>query len=163
LSKSVIQDWVATLGLRHQGVLLTGVRGCDSAPKDDPSKLFVRCFRATILNAHCGDPRRARTFIQEVDESELRQRFQDFRRNCDHYPHHYVAHLLHCCEVVGYKHPDSGVRQTWLGFYQTLCHGLHVTAETEEEMDGRLNADEEAFAARDWTCDGRPVCASKAG
>jgi hypothetical protein len=30
---SVLQDWVQELPLRAQGTLLTGIRGCDVAPK----------------------------------------------------------------------------------------------------------------------------------
>jgi hypothetical protein len=154
-SKSVLQAWVMSLGLRHQGTLLTAVRGCDTAPKNDHSKLFVRCLRAEILNAHCGDPEKAKTFIERTDGDELLRRFNFFRRNCDHYPHHYLMHLLHAIEIIGYKGP-AGRCGYWRAFYVQLCLGLHLTPETEYELDHRLNADEETFAARDHTCDGAP-------
>lgn len=154
--KSVLQDWVVALGLRHQGTLLTGVRGCDNAPKDDPSKLFIRCYREVILNAHCGDSEKAATFIQKVDLDEKMRRLNAFRRNCDHYPHHYLMHVVHCIEIVGYKHPDWSVRAFWHAAYMTFCVGLHMNPESEAEMDSRLNADEATFAARDFTCDGTP-------
>ncbi len=149
--KSVLQDWVMELELRHQGVLLTAVRGCDTAPKNDPSKLFVRCLRETILNPHCGDPKKAATFIEWVNGDELLRRFDAFRKNLDHYPHHYVMHLIHACEVIGYKSPkdDAGY---WRAFYVQLCLGLHMTPETEAELDHRLNADEKTFASRDSSC-----------
>lgn len=154
--KSILQDWVMTLGLRHQGTLLTGIRGCDDAPKDDPSKRFVRCYRAMVLHAHCGDPGKARTFIEACPLHEVQKRFQEFRRSTDHYPHHYVMHLMHCIEIVGYKHPDGNVRQAWREFYEAMCWALHVNPETEQQMDARLGADEETFARRDanWCCDG---------
>lgn len=147
-TRSILQDWVQTLGLRHQGVLLTAVRGCDTAPKDDPSKFFVRCYRNVILNPHCGDSEKSRSFIERVDEQELGLRFRAYRKNLDHYPHHYVMHLLHAIEIVGYKHPDVDVSSIWVSFYKTLCHGLHVTPETEDELDARLNADETTFGDR---------------
>lgn len=136
------------LGLRHQGVLLTAVRGCDTAPKDDPSKRFVRCYRAIVLNPHCGDAAKAKTFIEGVGHYELFDRFAAFRKNLDHYPHHYVMHLIHACEIVGYKHPDVRVAEHWRMFYAALAAGLHMNPETEAQLAGRLNADEEAFAAR---------------
>jgi hypothetical protein len=155
--KSILQDWVMGLGLRHQGVLLTAVRGCDTAPKDDPSKLFVRCYRAVILNAHCGDPRKSRTFIEAVDPPELQERFKAFRKSVDHYPHHWVLHQTHAIEIVGYKHPNAVTRALWFNFYRALVTALHLNTETEEQLDARLDADEETFAARDHTCDGTPV------
>ena len=151
---SVLQDWVMDLGLRHQGTLLTAVRGCDTAPKDDPSKLFVRCFRALILCAHCGDPRKAKTFIEAVDEDEERRRFDAFRKNCDHYPAHYLGHLLHSIEIIGYKHPDCYVRARWEWYYLRMVQAQHLNPEMEQQMDDRLNAGEETFAARDHCCDG---------
>jgi hypothetical protein len=154
--RSVLQEWVMRLGLRHQGTILTAIRGCDNAPKDDPSKRFVRCYREVVLIPHCGDPRKAATFIEKVSDEELIERFHEFRRSTDHYPHHYVMHLVHCIEIVGYKHPVEKVREVWLGFYLALCRALHVNPETEEQLDARLNADEATFAARDsnWCCDG---------
>lgn len=147
--KSVLQDWVMTLGLRHQGVLLTAVRGCDTAPKNDPSKVLVRCYRAVILNPFCGSAKKAQTFIEAVDSTELLSRFLGFRKNCDHYPQHYVSHLMHAAEIVGFKHPDPATRACWTAFYVALCKGLHVNPETEFELDERLNADEVTFGARD--------------
>jgi hypothetical protein len=142
---SIIQDWVAELGLRHQGVLVASVRGCDDAPKDDPSKLFTRCYRSVILNAHCVDPSKTATFIQVMSPADEERRFHAFRKNLDHYPHHYVMHLTHAIEIVGYKHPDGNVQQRWKGYYLQLCRGLHVNPETHEQLDDRLNADETTF------------------
>lgn len=147
--KSVLQDWVMELGLRHQGVLLTAVRGCDTAPKNDPSKLFTRCYREVVLNAHCGDSLKAATFIERVTERELIERFNSYRKNLDHYCHHYVMHLTHAIEIVAYKHPSKFTRELWGSFYRILCKGLYVNPETEEQLDERLNADEKTFVARD--------------
>jgi hypothetical protein len=57
--KSVLQDWVMTLGLRQQGTLLSGIRGCDTVPKHHITKLLVRGLRADCLNAFCGDPKKS--------------------------------------------------------------------------------------------------------
>lgn len=148
MGRSIVQDWVQDLGLRHQGVLMTAIRGCDTAPKNDPSKLFVRCYRSVVLNAHCGDPARAKTFIEAVSGDELLSRFEDFRKNLDHYPHHYVMHLIHSIEIIGYKHPDWSVRAKWHAFYLILCNGLHLAMESQAELDHRLDADEETFGQR---------------
>jgi hypothetical protein len=143
--KSVLQDWVMELPLRHQGTLLTCVRGCDTAPKNDPSKLLARPYRATILNAFVGDPKKAQTFIEAVEPDVLLERMTAYRKNLDHYPHHYIMHVIHASAIVGYKHPDSGTRKAWLDFYHALCRGLHMNPETEKQLDERLTRDEHEF------------------
>ena len=142
--KSVLQDWVMTLGLRHQGVLVSAVRGCDPAPKHDPSKTFVRCYRGVILNAFS---EKAQTFIEHVSHAEEVIRFTAFRKNHDHCPLHYVFHLLHAIEIVGYKHPDYATQCRWHAYYRQFCRSLHVNPETEAQLDARLNADEDTFGA----------------
>lgn len=143
--KSVLQDWVMELGLRHQGTLLTAVRGCDTAPKDDPSKMFVRCLRCRILNAFVGDPRKSASFIEAVPDIEVSARFNRLRKNLDHYPHHYVMHLVHAIEIIGYKHPVDAERVIWHSFYCDLVRGLHLRFETQADLDARLGASEEEF------------------
>jgi hypothetical protein len=146
MGKSVLQDWVMELGLRHQGVLVSIVRGCDSEPRNSPTKALVRCLREVILNCHCGDAAKAATFIERVDDDELERRMVAVRKNLDHLPHHFVMHLIHAVEIVGYKHPSWKVRVLWLPFYTQLVAGLHLTIESEAELDARLNATEEEFA-----------------
>lgn len=152
----ILQDWVLELGLRHQGVLLTAVRGCDTAPKDDPSKLFCRMLRGTFLNAHCGDSRRAQSFIESPFTyklgllspnpfSDLMEQFQAFRKNLDHYPHHYVMHVIHAIEIIGYYHSQQSVADIFRRFYFALVNGLHLTPESKHDLDRRLNADEDSF------------------
>lgn len=147
--RSVLQDWVMRLGLRHQGVLINSLRGCDTAPKNDPSKLLTRCYRAEILNCHCGDPSKAQTYIESVPETELTGRMLAVRKNLDHYPHHYVMHLIHSVQVLGYKSENRLSRILWGLFYDQLCDGLHVRSENEYSMDKRLNMDEESFGRKD--------------
>lgn len=141
----IIQDWVTRLGMRHQGVLMASVRGCDTAPKDDPSKLFARCLRDAVLRPHCGDSGRAVSFIEAVDGPTLESRFTAFIKNCDHYPLHYVMHVIHAMEIVGYKHPDREIGDRWLNFYIRAVDRLHLVREGEQTMDLRLNADGETF------------------
>lgn len=148
-STGILQDWVAKLELRHQGGLLSGiVRGCDTAPKDDESKVLTRALRALILNTHCADPEKSASFIEHIEPQELRTRIENFCKNCDHYPHHYVMHLIHAIEIVGYYHPKLDYRTACRDGYNRLCNGLHTNPETKEQLDERLNADEETFAAK---------------
>lgn len=142
----ILQEWVAKLGLRHQGVLVSCIRGCDTAPKDgDPSKNLSRALRGMILNTHCANPQNAKSYIEYCTLSEITKRQDEFRKNTDHYPHHFIMHIIHASEIIGYKHPDSFMQEIWMNFYIKMCKSLHMNPETEKQMDQRLNADEESF------------------
>lgn len=141
---SILYPWVERLGLRHQGVLVSAIRGCDSVPKHDPSKALVRVLRNEILRCHCGDPAKACSFIESVGPEETRRRMDAVVCSFDHYPAHFIQHLMHAAEIVGYKHGNQGTG--WLDFYRRMCKKLHVVPESEEQLDARLNADEATFA-----------------
>ncbi len=147
--QSVIQDWVMRLGLRHQGVLMAVIRGCDSVPKEDASKSLIRLLRGLLLNSYDPHPT---SFIERIDGEEdfgypdTRARMAAVLTNHDHYPIHYIMHLMHATEIVGYKHPDERARAVWGWFYTRLCKCFHVNPETEEQLDRRLGAGESEFA-----------------
>jgi hypothetical protein len=147
MKQSIIQDWAQELGLRYQGVLMAAIRGCDTAPRHDPSKILIRIFRCEVLNAHCGDPANSKSFILKADIAYTREVMQKFLDDCDHFPHHYVMHLIHAAEIVGYYHPDREKRDVWHSFYINACKKLHMREETQTELSMRLEADEKGFAA----------------
>jgi len=65
-------------------------------------------------------------------------------KSLDHYPAHYIMHVLHATEIVAYKSPEGA---DWLWFYERLCKCIHVNPETEEQLDLRLGeVDEKLFA-----------------
>lgn len=142
---SILKDWVTTLGLRHQGVLLTAVRGCDTELRHGPSKLLTRCYRELILNAHVGDASKSVSFIEKVDAEQLKTRMRAVLNDHDHLPLHYFMHFVHAVEIIGFYHPDAATRGHWGWFYASACKKLHMTPETRSELDARLNAEEQAF------------------
>lgn len=143
--RSILQDWVMELGLRHQGVLISAVRGCDTAPRDEPSKLLSRCLRCEVLVPHVGDAAKSISFIQKVDADELEGRMKTVLRSFDHLPLHYWIHFVHAAEILGYKHPDSATAAAWCGFYRRAVDKLHMGVESEAQLDARLGADEDTF------------------
>lgn len=155
--RSIVQDWACKLGLRHQGVLMTAIRGCDIVPKHDVSKSIARAFRADVLNAHCGDPNKSKSFIEVFDHGVFIDLMDKFTSHLDHYPLHYVMHLTHAAEIIGYKHPDQNTSDRWRILYFTVCKRLHMTPETEAELDKRLNADEATFAQDGNATNGIPT------
>jgi hypothetical protein len=142
--EGILQPWVARMGLRHQGCVLSSVRGCDTAPKDDPSKRIQRLIRGAILRPHCGDASKAVSFIQVLDDEQLEHAMTCFVRGHDQYPNHYVLHVMHAAEIIGY-YQNSTQRALWFTFYTRLCKSFHVTPETREQLDKRLNKDEQSF------------------
>jgi hypothetical protein len=139
---SVLQDWVMELPLREQGTLLTAVRGCDLTPKyplDSIERRLVGAIRAAFLNP--ADPREVDKepgcfFISQPPDPEK------FKPSAiGHYPQHWVSHVMHAMEILGYRHPDIPKRATWQALYIKLVHSLHLTQETKGEMIARLSED----------------------
>jgi len=71
---------------------------------------------------------------------------RDFFANYDELPMHCVMHLAHGAQILGYKHPDPRFREKWIEFYRQLVESLHLTPETEVQMDERLGD----WARRHW-------------
>lgn len=154
---SIIKDWASDLGLRHQGVLVSAVRGCDSVPREDPLKDLTRFYRACLLRAHVGDPRKASSYMVWFDSDEdFWESANRVIKSHDHYPIHYLLHFLHAVEIMGYKMPvdpkgsvgDLCAPMWWRSFYFKMCHKLHFNPEAESQLDARLNADEATFASQ---------------
>jgi hypothetical protein len=129
---SVLKDWVLTLPFRMQSVLMSSIRGCDTARKDDVSKVLTRALRPILFNN--ADPSNSFMGPPIPNDGAVKQYLWDL----DSYPMHFVAHLMHAAEIVGYKHPDPLLRKWWLTFYQNVIRALHVNPETEQQLDVRL-------------------------
>ena len=141
---SVLQGWVMDLSLREQGTLLTGVRGCDDEPKLWTSQGFSDSpgRRLTAYIRHCclvpADPR-------EVDitgawfQSKPPNPFKP--SEFGHLPQHWYAHAMHCLEIVAYRHPDMMVAEQAYKLYKAMVKNLHLTMETQQEMEQRLLED----------------------
>jgi hypothetical protein len=119
------------------------IRGCDNVPKEDPCKSLARCIRYVLLNSFSEKPS---SFIENVDDRELERRMREVLRSHDQYPVHYIMHVLHATEIIGYKHPDDRVADRWRWFYSNLARCFHLNPETEEQLDARLGACEDQFA-----------------
>lgn len=143
----VFQDWLFGLTMQQQSVLVLACRGPDGIAKFHPTKLLVARYRATVLKAAYlgramrvdeGDDTTFMTMIQFSDDVDWRRISNLFFEHVDSLPHHYYMHLMHGAQIVGCKHPIPIYRKRWHSFYLDCCHDLHLTAETESEMDRRL-------------------------
>lgn len=143
---SIVQDWAAELGLRHQGVLVSAVRGPDGVAKTHPLKTLVAIYRGCVLVPHCGDLRKASSYMTWFeDEHEFRDAARAWLSSMDEMSLHYVLHFVHAAEIVGYFHPASEVRDVWAEFYRDACRKMHVAPESFSALSSRLDADEETF------------------
>ena len=151
MNRSVLQDWVMELPLREQGTLLTGIRGCDLAPKN-PVAISERYGCSTGENT---PERELSAFLRccvltAADEREIDICGAWFKSTppkhwkpsqLGHYPLHWYSHIMHCYEVIGYRHPDKNLRDECFNIYARLVHSLHLNIETKEEMIERLSED----------------------
>lgn len=148
-SESVLHDWVHELTFQQQALLLTCVRGCDGLPKYDTTKNIVRFLRGAIMKpAGEWDGGNSDSFMwgnySSIDtDGDLINTWTNnvsyLLKNHDHVPHHFLMHLIHCAEVIGYKHPNSGISHAWNWMYLQFCESFHMSPESESTMDKRLN------------------------
>ncbi len=133
-----IQDWLNDLNWMERGVLYATIRGCDGLPKGDVSKIVVRAFRTTILKA----AQKTGSFLgQNQIPIETYEAMKTLTDDLDHYPTHFLLHLMQASEVVGYEHPDEHVRHVWINFYLNLCSAMHLNPEEKYQMRRRLKDD----------------------
>lgn len=132
------------LPLREQGTLLTGVRGCDLAPKPGdpvhfmPERSLVGFLRWCVMNPH--DPREVDilgAFFQSAPPANSTWKPSQF----GHYPQHWYSHLMHCFEVVGYRHPDENTRRVAYSIYVRFVDNMHLRPEPFDAMVNRLGED----------------------
>lgn len=122
-----------------QALLTTAMRGPDENSKHNAAKAIIRYLRGIVLKP-AGDWRRKNDNDFMWGEYDLFEKWAGtFWSDHDEYPHHFIMHLVHCAQVVGYKHPDQKIRVKWKAFYYLACLSFHMRPETESNMDNRLN------------------------
>jgi hypothetical protein len=145
--KSVQPQWCLCLPLQQQAVLLLGARGPDGISKYHPCKPIQRAYRAAVFLAakygrtlEWGEREEGFMCLEQFsDDDGWAAQVQTFFDSIDSLPHHFTMHLLHGAQILGYKHPDERFRNRWREFYILGCRDLHMTPETEAEMDIRLS------------------------
>lgn len=136
--KCVLQNWVLDLGIKFQGTLLSSIRGCDTSFKNDISKDITKSLRDAILNSHCGDNKKSKKFIIHFSAYDFLTIVSVFYENYDHYPTHWIMHIIEASKIIGYFHPFPSTRYRWNLFYITMCKKLHVHPELKGELIFRL-------------------------
>jgi len=129
-----------------QSVLFLAGRGPDGTAKNHPCKQVHVAYRASNFQAakygrllEWGE--KADGFMSLdvfADDEAWASAVKDFFKSSDGLPLHYVTHLMHGAEILGYKHPDPRFRARWKHFYMKCVDSMHLGMESEEEMDERL-------------------------
>lgn len=144
---SVFPDWMASLPMQQQSVLVLAARGPDGIREDHPCKDIVRAYRASVLRAAyygralvLGEKADSFMSFEKLPSRDLwKEVMAKFFSVVDELPHHYLLHLAHGAEILGYKHPHPVIQASWREFYYAVCEDMHLTPETAEEMAARLN------------------------
>lgn len=139
LIESVLHDWVHALPFQMQALLLTAMRGPDENNKYNAAKSIVRYLRGCVIKPAGNWGGMNDNDFMWGEYSSFEEYAIGFWQDYDEYPHHFIMHLIHCAEVVGYKHPNSSTAEFWLVFYYNACNSFHMTPETEIQLDARLN------------------------
>lgn len=136
--RSMLREWVEELPLREQGVLLSGVRGCDLTPKvplDSPERQLVAYLRYVVC--HPNDEREVGaapgTYMQQKPPEKWTP--SEF----GHYPQHWYAHIMHAFQVVGCRHPSAFTAGTATNIYHRFVDSLHLEPEGPDAMIARLS------------------------
>lgn len=157
---SVLQEWVQNLTMMQQSVLISAVRAPDGIRKSHPVKTLMRWYRRCVLLSAMD--RRVLTspyeegggsFTGPLDKTNgtIEQFCGIFLTHIDELPHHFVLHLMHAGQILGYKHPDEWTRKYWATFYYMVVKHFHLSPESEEKMDRRLGD------RRDWWLESETV------
>lgn len=159
---SVVQEWIYSVPMMQQTVLLTAIRGPDGLPKYGSVKMILRWYRRCVLLSaldgkvlvnpydNSGGSFTGPSLSAPIEKWEggMNTHVDAYLRELDSIPHHFQMHFMHAAEILGYKHPDNRVRAWWNSVYLRLVNDMHVHAETEIEMDGRLGDNRTGWLAR---------------
>ena len=158
-SNSVVQPWLSNISMMKQAVVLTCIRGNDGSMKYDKSKPLVRWLRRCILVSAFDkciitnpyDPRGG-SFTgpsckcdNDKWESAMDEVVSEYLTSTDYLHHHFQMHIIHGAEVLGYEHPDTRIRNWWLGVYKRLVNELHLNIETKDHFDYRLGDEKDQW------------------
>ena len=143
----VVPAWLMGLSYQQQSVILLALRGPDGVRKEHPAKQIHTAYRATVLRAafrgrflRWGEAAAGFMSLELIAHpSDWSAAIKTFFKHVDALPHHYVSHLAHAAEIIGYRHPDERFRLAWGLFYRAWCDDKHVNPESHDQMNLRLN------------------------
>lgn len=164
----VTQEWTHSLTCMQQTVLLTAIRGPDGVAKYHPVKFLIRWYRRCVLlgaldhnvfenpydqrgGSFTGPSYEWPSSLDHDWREKMNGVVEKYLQSLDELPHHFQLHLMHAAEIIGYKHPNSVIRDWWNWLYLELVKDMHLSPETEGELDFRLGDSEDQWRSTSST------------
>lgn len=139
--ESVIHDWVSELPFTQQAVLMVAMRGPDGLSKDNLAKPIVFYMRHAVMKPAYpykdNEPYKPGNFMC-CDFDNFSYNANALLENHDDMPHHFLMHIIHAAEIIGYKHPDPIIRGWFNLLYRRFCESFHMHPESFASLDKRL-------------------------
>lgn len=140
-----MQEWVESLTLMQQSMLMAAIRGADTLTKHHLSKYLLRWYRRCVFvsafdRCTLDDPHdpRGGSFMGPIGDTSIDDLASAYLQSVDEIPFHFHMHLIHASEILGYKHPNQQIRSWWHSFYIAAVRDMHLAPESESELDARL-------------------------
>lgn len=137
----VLKPWVRALPLRCQGSIVTAIRGCDTASKEDNSKRLVAMVRRAVLNPADERESLATGGFFGFNAEKLTASLREFLHSMDAYPLHYIMHLAHACEIIAFFHPQISFSVFFWEVYSAICDKCHMNPENKKQLLNRMTED----------------------
>ncbi len=144
---SVLQPWVEKLSWKTQSALMTAVRGSDTNYNEE-TRLLCRFFRRCILKDADIDG----TFIKHGEM--FNPNTVNIKKLFEYLPVHFVGHLMHGLQIIGYLCPYEDRRRFAYRMYYMYCQVMHCEVEKKVAMEFRLIDNREFFPSwrrSNWT------------
>lgn len=143
---SVLQNWVQEISWMKQAVLLAAFRNCDTMDSKGPHKTLIRGIRMCCIRSSFPPDKLSSGFILPSPDEILEAAKVFINKEWDRFPIHFITHLMHAAEVLGYHHPDNKYGNAWWLVYNEIVKGLHLYPEPFTDFDARLSGDENYIA-----------------
>ena len=130
---SVLQPWMEELSWKEQTVILCALRGSDSHGSPDMKAITRWIRRVALKNAAP-----SQTFMRDEGFPEIYEIAEKRPLILDMLHVHFLSHMMHALQVIGYRHPDAVVANRACHAYYQICEYLHVGAELNAAMRLRL-------------------------
>lgn len=151
----VLQHWVRCLSFMQQSVLISAIRAPDGLSKTHVAKNLWRWYRRCVVISaferrvfHSPHEAGGGSFTGPI-KGDLGEVVASYLREVDDVPHHAHMHLVHAAEIIGYKHPDDRTRIWWYQFYLSAVNDMHLSPETQADLDYRLGDKESQWMERE--------------
>lgn len=131
----VVQEWVHTMPLRMQSVLLLGTRGPDTHRVPEVKKL-TRWIRSLAFVP--GNPENVVQFMLIDGMPPRIEEKSKIARELEFVSQHYYSHLMHALEVIGYRYPIGNVAMYAYHLYYDMCKLFHLPMEERATFEERL-------------------------